>query len=236
MEAKVGFLKRIAGWIGLILFLAPCIIAGVYAGKLNTASTLAGWGVGIGVAVIEGTIIMFLANQKTQQNLMLSAGAIVVGLVPSYYWIGTHLTALKPFKAHVSEYVTTASNANPEQTEAANYLPVKGKLIPVDMKSKNIDPVFFDLSNDFRPKNPEEIGTIAALWWEDRRIGSYGGKGGAYQEHCTVMVLDKLTGTLLASKSFVGSEPPGTSRNGVSQTGDKPYKEIKEFLNGLPRQ
>ncbi len=232
----MGFLKRIAGVIGFILFLTPCIIAGIYAGKLNTASTLAGWGVGIGVAIIEFTVIVLLGSKKNQQNLILAVGMVVVGASPSLYWIAMPLTALRPFKAHLGEYLTTASVANPEQVEATGDLPVKGKLIPVDMKSKDIDPVFFDLSSNLKPKNPEEIGTIAALWWEERRIGSYGGKGGAYQEHCTVMVLDKLTGTLLAGKSFVGSEPPSTSKNGVSQTGDKPYREIREFLNSLPHK
>ena len=229
------FLKRMGGVIGFILFLTPCTIAGIYAGKLNTASTLAGWGVGIGVAIIEGAIIMLIANKKNQQNLMLAVGVVLVGALPSYYWIAMPLSALKPYKAHLAEYLTAASVANPEQVETSNYLPVKGKLIPVDVKAKNIDPVFFDLSNDFQPKNPEEIGAIAALWWEERRIGSYGGRGGAYQEHCTVMILDKLSGTLLAEKSFVGSNPPSTSQNGASQTGDKPYKEIREFLNSLPR-
>jgi hypothetical protein len=228
------FLKRIGGFIGLIIFLTPCIIAGIYAGKLNTASTLAGWGVGIGVAIIEGAIIMFVAQEKTQKNMMLAVGVLLVGALPSLYWIGKPLTALKPFKAHLTEYVTRASSVNPEQVGASSYLPVKGKLIPVDMKSKDIDPVFFDLSTDFRPKNPDEIGAIAALWWEERRIGSYGGKGGAYREYCTVTVLDKGTGTLLASKSFVGPMPPEKSQNGASQTGDKPYSEIREFLNGLP--
>jgi hypothetical protein len=232
----MGFLKRVGGAIGFILFLTPCIIAGIYAGKLNTASTVAGWGVGIGVAIIEGAIIMFIASEKNQQKLMLAVGMVVVGAAPAYYWIGMPLGALKPYKAHLPEYLKTASAANPEQMEAASYLPVKGKVIPVDMKGKDIDPVFFDLSNDFKPKNPDEIGTIAALWWEERRIGSYGGKGGAYQMYCTIMVLDKATGTLLASKSFVGSEPPSTSQNGASQTGDKPYKEITEFLNGLPHR
>ena len=229
-------LKRLGGFIGFMLFLTPCIIAGIYAGKFNTASTLAGWGVGIGVAIIEGAIITFLANVKSQKNMMLAVGMVVVGALPSVYWIGVPMQALKPFKAHLSEYLTTASAINPQQTEAENVSAVKGKLIPVDMKSKAIDAVFFDLSNDFRPKNPEEIGTIAALWWEDHPVGTYGGKGTAYQERCTVMVLDKSTGTLLASKSFIGPMPPNKSQNGASQTGDKPYKEIREFLNGLPHQ
>ena len=232
----MGLLKRLGGTLGFIAFLTPCIIAGIYASKYNTASTLAGWGVGIGVAVIEGAIIMVLAGKKSQQNLLLAVGAVVIGALPSYYWIARPRMALGPFNDHLQEYLATASTSNPNADAPPLEQPLKGKLIPVDMKDKTIDPVFFDLSSDLKPEKPEEIGAIAAMWWEEERIGSYGGKGGAYQEHCTVMVLDKSTGALLAEKSFIGSMPPSSSQNGNSQTGDKPYNEIREYLNGLGRR
>lgn len=231
----MGFLKRIGGTLGFLAFLVPCIIAGIYAGKYSTAS-MAGWGVGIGVAVIEGAILMVLANKKSQQNLILGVGAILIGALPSYYWIARPRMALGPFNDHLQEYLATASAKDPNTDLPPLEQPLKGKLIPVDMKHKTIDPVFFDLSTELKPGKPEEIGSIAAMWWEEEQIGTYGGKGGAYQEHCTVMVLDKSTGTLLAEKSFTGSMPPSTSRNGYSQTGDKPYKEIQEYLNGLGRR
>jgi uncharacterized membrane protein (UPF0136 family) len=227
------FLKRVGGIIGFILFLTPCVIAGIYAGKFNTASTLAGWGVGIGVAVIEGAILMLLASKKTRQSWFPAVAVMLIGALPAYYWIARPKMALNPFNEHLQEYLATASARNPEQEPMPADRPLTGKLVSVDMKHKTIDPVFFDLSGDLRPKNPQEIGAIAALWWEERQIGTYGGKGGAYQEHCTVMVVDKSTGTLLAEKSFIGSMPPSTSKNGASQTGDKPYGEIREYLNGL---
>ena len=227
------FLKRVGGTIGFLLFLAPCVIAGIYAGKFNTSSKLAGWGVGIGVALVEGAILLLLANAKSRQNWLPPALAIVLGLLPAYYWIARPKMALGPFNDHLQEYLATATANGPEHYPTPADRTLTGKLVAVDMKSKTIDPVFFDLSNDLRPNKPEEIGAIAALWWEEQQIGTYGGKGGAYQEHCTVMVLDKATGTLLAEKSFIGSMPPSTSKNGVSQTGDKPYGEIREYLNGL---
>jgi hypothetical protein len=231
-EGKMGFLKRIGGTLGFIAFLTPCIIAGIYASHYNTASTMAGWGVGIGVALIEGAIIMVLAK-RNQQVLLLGIGAILIGALPSYYWIARPKMALGPFNAHLQEYLAAASATNPNADVPLAGQLLQGKLIPVDMKEKTIDPVFFDLSSDLKPEKPEEIGAIAAMWWEEEQIGTYGGKGGAYQEHCTVTVLDKSTGMLLAEKSFTGPMPPSTSQNGASQTGDKPYKEIQEYLNGL---
>src|SRR5579872_1914846 len=101
----MGFLKRLAGVVGFILFLTPCMIAGIYAGKLNTASTLAAWGVGIGVAIIEVAILFLLAQKKTQQNLILAVAMVAAGALPSYYWIGMPLMAINPFKAHLTEYL-----------------------------------------------------------------------------------------------------------------------------------
>ena len=228
--------KRLASLAGLLLFLNLCIIAGVYAARLNTASTLAGWGVGLGVALIEISLIVLLGSKKTQQNLLLAAAMVIAGASPAYYWIAMPHLALKPFKAHLSEYLITASSIQPQYELDSVSQPITGKLMPVDIAAKTIDPVFFDLSSDLRPKNPDEIGAIAAMWWTEEQIGTYGGKGGAYEEHCTVMVLDKATGTLLSHRSFTGSRPPSKSTNGASQTGDKPYKEIREYLNGLPHK
>jgi hypothetical protein len=106
------------------------------------------------------------------------------------------------------------------------------------MKNNKIDPVLADLSKELKPNRPEDVGSVAALWWDEHRIGHYGGSGGgAYRWECRIMVWDKASGALLrVSRNFVGSEPPSTSRNGASQSGDKPYKEISEYLNGLSHE
>jgi len=86
------------------------------------------------------------------------------------------------------------------------------------------------------PQSPAEVGAIAALWWKEIQVGHYGTSGGGtYSHECTVMVWEVATRTLLARGSFEGSEPPTSSRRGASQTGDKPYAQIREFLNGLAR-
>jgi hypothetical protein len=119
-------------------------------------------------------------------------------------------------------------------------LPVNGKIMPVDVNKEIIDPVFFNLSTDFRPARPEEVGAVAALWWWEQRVGHYGSGDrdthGAFQQHCTVMVWDKATKSLLAQQSFVGGPPPRTSYYGDKQSGSRPYDEIGDFLNHLPHR
>jgi hypothetical protein len=229
-------MKRVAGFFGFLLFLTPCVIVGVIAGNRNTSSTIAGWGTGIGVAIFEIALIALIARpveKRLKLSLLVIIGALVAGALPSAYWIGWPWMVTRPFKAHLAEYMDVAQTADPEHAPPQASQLVKGKIIPVDMKNKTIDPVYFDLSSDFRPRNPEEIGTIAALWWEDVQVGTYEGRGGAYRYECTLMVWDKTTRSLLEDKLFRGSEPPSSSKNGQSQHGDKPYKEIRDYLNGL---
>jgi len=230
----MGALKRIGGYLGFLLVLAPCIIAGIYAGNLNTSSTLAGWAVGIGVFIVEISILVLLAGIKDKKDSRWGALGLIVGIIPAGIWIGGPLMTFRPFTAHLSEYIAVAASENPDAATNDGQ-PLKGKLIPVDMKTKKIDPVLTELSKELRPASPEEVGTVAALWWNEHRIGHYGASGGgAYRWECRIVVWDKATGApLRVSRNFIGSEPPSSSNRGASQSGDKPYKEITEYLNGL---
>ena len=234
----MGALKRVGGFLAFLLVLAPCIIVGIYAGNLNTSSSLAGWAVGIGIFVIEMSLFVIVGSFKEKKTVRWALVGILAGVVPSIIWIGGPLKTLRPFQAHLADYLAVASSNNPV-TSANEGQPLKGKLIPVDMKTKKIDPVLTDLSEELRPDRPEDVGTVAALWWDDHRIGHYGasGGGGAYRWECRIMVWDKATGALLrVSQNFQGSEPPGKSNHGVAQWGDKPYTQIKTYLNGLAHQ
>ncbi len=157
----------------------------------------------------------------------------VVGALPFGYWVGLPWKATRPFEAHLSEYIDIAATAAPEEDVPLAGQLVRGRILPVNMEKRAIDPVFFDLSSDSRPKDPEEVGAIAALWWKEVKLGTYGGMGSAYREDCTVMVWDKATRNLLAQKWILGSDPPSSSINGMGHHGEKPYKEIRDYLNRL---
>jgi len=115
-------------------------------------------------------------------------------------------------------------------------LPLRGKILPVDVQRRTVDPVYLDLSDGVRPQRPDEVGAIAALWWSKVEVGSYSSSNGAFQQTCTVMVWDKRTKSLLAERSFAGGMPPRWSLHGAPQSGSRPYLEIRDFLNGLPRR
>src|SRR5258708_19507748 len=124
----MGALKRIGVYIGFLLVLAPCIIAGIYAGNLNTSSTLAGWAVGIGVLIVEVSILALVAGIKDKKDFRWGALGLIVGLIPAGIWIGGPFMTFRPFTAHVSEYFSLPPPQNPAPPPTHPH-PLKAKLI-----------------------------------------------------------------------------------------------------------
>src|SRR5579872_962545 len=214
---------RLGGRLLFFLVLVICIVVGMYAHDLNAESTLAGWGTGIGVVVMLGSILAFTVN--AENKAAIGFGLLVAGAVPLCIWIVRPLMIMSGYKDHIAEYTAIAS-ANPDPFGAPLDAPIKGKIVPVDMDKKKIDSLFMALPPDLRPSSPGEVGTVAALWWDQHQVGTYGGRGSAYQWRCTVVLWDKAAKTPLAEARFVGSDPPSSSSNGASQSGSKPYKDI----------
>jgi hypothetical protein len=234
-------MKRVAEKVGVIVVLAAPIIVGVFAGGRNTASWVGGWGVGlivgVGVLAVAGALFALIeqtAKKKLKEDILWILAIYVIGAMPILYWVGLPWVETRAFAAHLPEYVDIAASANPQQGEPLREHIVGGKILPLDMKKKRIDEMFFELSRDSRPKNPEEVGAIAGLWWEEVKVGTYGGMGGAYREECRVIVWDLATRKLLAERFFSGSDPPSSTVNSMfAHHGDKPYEEIRDYLNGL---
>ena len=140
----------------------------------------------------------------------------------------------KVFGAHVQEY-TVISGLNPGFQSENPY--IRGKVITVDIGENKLDQIYFDLPGDMTAKNPEEVGTIIWLKWEDVRVGTYSPSGeAAYRITCEVTLIDKPEAILIDKKSFTGSEPPPTMLREGDGYGSKPTDEIVDYLESLPRQ
>jgi hypothetical protein len=151
---------------------------------------------------------------------------------------------LGPFNDHITEYLSAADPgaANPvvpnppgagQPANQGAY--IKGKVIPVDVKSKSVDWLFYDLPPKLQPAAPAEVGTVVWLEWDQRQVGQYGtGGGGAYVQTCRVTVIDKAERRVLSQTVFEGGPPPRTSRRGSSASGPKPTDRVIQYLQSLP--
>ena len=205
----------------------------MFASGLNAESSLAGWGAGLGVVAVLGAIVVFAGNNANKAAI--GFGLLVLGLAPQYFWIARPMMVMGPYKEHLAEYMAIASLSQDPEDLAKN-VQINGsmhvgKIVPIDMSKKSVDSLLMALPDDVRPGKPEEVGTIAALWWDEHLIGHYGTKGSAYQWRCTLVLWDKATKTPIAEEHFVGSEPPSEA-NGT-RTGSKPYGELVEYLKKL---
>jgi hypothetical protein len=139
--------------------------------------------------------------------------------------------AVAPFNKDLASYLVL-NNAG----RSAGAAKVKGKMITVDINSKAIDHLYFDLPEELRASKPEEVATVVLLSWGKNKVGTYDGGSGAYQQTCQVKVVDKATNTEIASNFFLGDEPPQQKMSNASGTGAKPSKALLYFLKTLPRQ
>jgi hypothetical protein len=162
---------------------------------------------------------------------------LVIGLGVGGFFGARYLlreSELGPFNEHVQEYLSAANPpAGGQPNNQAAY--IKGKVIPVNVKSKDVDWLYYDLPPSLKPKTPAEVGTVVWLEWDERQVGQYGsGGGGAFVQTCRVTVIDKAERRVLSQVVVEGGQPPRTSRRGSSASGSKPTEQVVNYLKTLP--
>jgi hypothetical protein len=136
----------------------------------------------------------------------------------------------KMFEPHIESYVQ-----EPKPLQSGGKL--KGKLVGVDVVQKEIDDLHFRLPAEMRAESPDEVKTVVQLVWDKDKVAEYGGGKPGWKQKCQVRVVDKQSGALLFTKSFVGSDPPLVIRPSQSAGwGDKPRTEIVSYLCTLPHE
>jgi hypothetical protein len=113
---------------------------------------------------------------------------------------------------------------------------IKGRVIPVDMGTRNIHAIHFMLPKELRSLSPDDVGTIMWLQWGKQDVGRYEGGAPARVQTCEVTLIDKATFSVVAQRDFRGSAPPEKISSKSSEgVGSAPISEIVTFLKSLPR-
>jgi hypothetical protein len=171
----------------------------------------------------------------TTGNKILLLILLVIGLGVGGFFGIRYLARqgeLGPFNDQINDYTAPAARVGKEESPY-----VKGKVIPVNLKSKDVDWLYYDLPDNLRPTSPGEVGTVVWLDWGEVKVGQYGsGGGGAFVQTCKVTVIDKARRAIVGETVVRGSDPPRSSRRGSSASGSKPTTEVVQYLNRLPRK
>jgi hypothetical protein len=183
---------------------------------------------------------------------LFTAISLGVGLVLCLGTLVTLALVLRPesdspFRAHMAEYLAPVRPRGPLNPGQAT-----GKMVVVDVNTRKVDPVHFELPDGLRARSAEEVRLVVRLKWErkeadfrygierwepqgggDVRIVNGGGSFQAYRWDCQVEVIERATGRR-ATQSIRGIDPNRTVHSAEEMTGLKPTDQVLAFLQTLP--
>ena len=172
---------------------------------------------GISLAIFSGTITYFSIRDSSRVERLAPWNARIGDYMPA-----EKIRAVRDARATGTPIPT----ANPR---------VKRYLIPIDLKSRKVDDLYFDMPADLRSSTPEDVATIVWLEWSEDVIGKYNDGTPARVHKCEVTVVDKTTFRVIAQRTFRGTEPPKEIRQNSQWQGigERPTLPILQFLSSM---
>ncbi|MEK7723427.1 MAG: hypothetical protein AAB336_03695 [Acidobacteriota bacterium] len=84
---------------------------------------------------------------------------------------------------------------------------VKAKVLPLQVKTGNVDSLFSSLPDDLRPITLDEIKTLMWIDCENSAVSKYSDGAIGYREKCTVYLVEKETSKFIGIQEFLGDIP-----------------------------
>jgi hypothetical protein len=146
--------------------------------------------------------------------------------------------ALAPFQPYLDEYIylpgEKAGNTVLQMTftHPAGSPYIRGKIIPVNVLNNTLDVFYFDLPEELRAENPDEVGSILWLYCvynTEKVTFAAGSRKETNNYTCDVAVIDRSEQAIVAQRSFQKT----AGEQGVREI---LYPDIIQYLTGLPRK
>lgn len=132
-------------------------------------------------------------------------------------------------EAHLEGYLNYGQpfdpKANAKMPRLSNWS-LDGKIIFVDLETRRFSDVNFELPDELRAKNPEEVRYIAHLSWKSVLIGYYdydGAKG--LRKDAMIVLYDTTTGESTRAEILQGKGPPSSKDGEGDRTGEPPSND-----------
>ena len=159
------------------------------------------------------------------QTMLLLGAPLVLLLAFAVGYLKYCESRLAPFKPHLNEYLAFSMVQQGEPY-------VRGKVITIDTRRKAVDHLYFDLPQELRATQPEEVGTVV---WVNctstttvvRRVG--GSTNNTMEYRCEVSVIDKAASAVVGKQTF-------EKTSGEQGYEEVLYGDIASYLAGLPRR
>lgn len=163
---------------------------------------------------------------------LLLAGAVVWVLSPS-----AEDNAAARFLSHMGGYLTLwqqietgASTVPIDDSEPY----IAGRAVVIDVRSEELDPLFFALPEALRATDPVEVATVIFIRCEREKVGEYGQFADAYAQSCELWVVDRTAPKVVLTFG-ARSQPAGEVRFPYwDRTAPRPIEEMVARIKGLP--
>jgi hypothetical protein len=86
-------------------------------------------------------------------------------------------------------------------------LPLKTKVLPLNMQNNKVESLYSDLPDDLRPANSDEVKTLMGLDCTNTAVGKYPDGRTGFQEKCQVYLFDLESSKFIGIQEFLGIMP-----------------------------
>lgn len=180
------------------------------------------------IPAIEKTVYNneFLSDYKPQsENTVLSKLKTFVLLI---FWLAIFVSAtvfaylsyqrmnnfekklsadFESFKAHKDQFIFPQNTT----TDRRNRTPIEGnlktKVLPLNLKDKEVNSLFTVLPDDLRPGNLDEVKTVMWIDCNAEVVNRYQDGSTGYRDNCKVFLVDKESSKFIGVQDFIGVMP-----------------------------
>jgi Concanavalin A-like lectin/glucanases superfamily len=136
-------------------------------------------------------------------------------------------------QARLSEYVSAG------QTMTHENAAYRGKVVFLEKENRpdyRFQDLHFGLPEDLWPHSDDEVGTVVLMDRDRKVVGQYTDHYLGYQWVITVQFIDYRRKVCFHSRVFTGSMPPEYKTSSDTAEGNRPDREVKEWLSQIPRE
>lgn len=168
----------------------------------------------------------------------LTTVVLFVVLIMAVFRTPPDVARLERFHDSLEPYLALA-NAEPAPTRPYR----RGRVVVLDLGSRQVDPVTHALGSAIRAESPADVGTIVIVQWVPEYQYAYvSARGqvltGAYVTNAHLAIIDATTGKRVGVKTIRGESPPETvARSAAEREGEygpRPISAVVEYIQSLP--
>ena len=137
-------------------------------------------------------------------------------------WVRSKTTSA--FASEIANYQTyySTSYSKPHLTS---------RMVVIDSNTNAIDQVYYDLPDNIKAGNPNDVGAVALVSCSENLVGKYTSGSLGYKTDCSVSVIDRST--LIKYESTIQGQNPPQSKKGNGDWRQRPNSDISYYLKSL---